>query len=102
MRSNKHNYDDELGFTAIASLLWMLVLVIAGGINDFTINDLVLVIAGGINDFTINDGQKEYVKTERMKAMSISIEEYKHRFDTYKNVDKSTVNMYTIVPQVFR
>ena len=86
MRSNKHNYDDELGFTAIASLLWM----------------LVLVIAGGINDFTINDGQKEYVKTERMKAMSISIEEYKHRFDTYKNVDKSTVNMYTIVPQVFR
>ena len=86
MRSNEHNYDDELGFTAIASLLWM----------------LVLVIAGGINDFTINDGQKEYVKTERMKAMSISIEEYKHRFDTYKNVDKSTVNMYTIVPQVFR
>lgn len=86
MRSNKHNYDDELAFTAIASLLCM----------------LVLVIAGGINDFTINDGQKEYVKAERMKAMSISIEEYKHRFDTYKNVDKSTVNMYTIVPQVFR
>ena len=86
MRSNEHNYDDELAFTAFASLLCM----------------LVLVIAGSINDFTINDGQKEYVKAERMKAMSISIEEYKHRFDTYKNVDKSTVNMYTIVPQVFR
>lgn len=86
MRSNKHNYDDELAFTAIVSLLCM----------------LVLVIAGGINDFTVNDGQKEYVKAERMKAMSISIEEYKHRFDTYKNVDKSTVNMYTIMPQVFR
>lgn len=86
MRSNKHDYDDELAFTAIVSLLCM----------------LVLVIAGGINDFTINDGQKEYTKAERMKAMSISIEEYKHRFDTYKNVDKSTVNMYTIMPQVFR
>lgn len=86
MRSNKHNYDDELAFTAITSLLCM----------------LVLVIAGGINNFTVNDGQDEYVKAERMKAMSISIEEYKHRFDSYKNVDKSTVNMYTIMPQVFR
>lgn len=86
MRSNEHNYDDELAFTAIASLLCM----------------LVLVIAGGINDFTVNDGQKEYAKAERIKAMSISIEEYKHRFDTYKNVDKSTVNTYTIMPQVFR
>lgn len=86
MRTNEHNYDDELALTAIICFLSM----------------IVLVLAGGINDCIINDGQDEYVKAERMKAMSISIEEYKHRFDTYKNVDKSTVNMYTIVPQVFR
>lgn len=86
MRSNTHNYDDELAFTSIVSLLCM----------------LVLVIAGGINDCIVNDGQDEYVKAEHMKAMLISIEEYKHRFDSYENVDKSTVNTYTIVPQVFR
>lgn len=86
MRTNKHDYDDELAFTAVVSFLCM----------------LVLVIAGSINDCTVNDGQDEYIKAERKKAMFISIEEYKHRFDAYKNVDKSTVNTYNIMPQVFR
>lgn len=86
MRTNKHSYDDELALTAIICFLSM----------------IVLVLAGGINDCAVNEGQAEYVKAERMKAMSMSIEEYKHRFDTYNNVDKSTVNTYTVVPQVFR
>lgn len=86
MRSNKHCYDDELAFTSIVSLLSM----------------LVLVIVGSFNDCAVNNGQDEYIKAERMKAMLISIEEYKHRFGSYENVDKSTINTYTIVPQVFR
>ena len=86
MRSNTHNYDDELAFTSIVSLLSM----------------LVLVVAGAINDCMTNEGKREYIKAERMKTMLISIEEYKHRFDSYGNVDKSTINTYTIVPQVFR
>lgn len=86
MRTNKHCYDDELTLTAIICFLSM----------------AVLVLAGGINDCTVNAYQREYVKAERMKAMSMSIKEYKHRFDTYNNVDKSTVNTYTVMPQVFR
>lgn len=55
-----------------------------------------------------NEDNRALIKEQRMKAMAISIEEYKNRNSvptsttTIINGNNNTVTNYSVVPQVFR
>lgn len=90
--SSRDNYDSKQIATFFLGL----------AIAAFSVGTILIA-----NDIA-NEDNRALVKEQRMKAMAISIEEYKNRNSvpmgttTIINGNNNTVTNYSVVPQVFR
>lgn len=90
--SSRDNYDSKQATTFFVGL----------AIVAFCVGTIIIA-----NDVA-NEDNRALIKEQRLKAMAISIEEYKNRNSipasttTIINGNNNTVTNYSIVPQVFR
>lgn len=91
-KSSRDNYDSKQIVTFFV------------GLGIAFVSLIIILIANDV----VNEDNRALIKEQRLKAMAISIEEYKNRNSvpmgttTIINDNNNTVTNYSIIPQVFR